>query len=142
MKWPHAYSTGFVKMGTVTGRFPSQPETQELTPDDVRKLQEITPDQARGIMRSVLGDADFAELERQVLASMTKQERRQAIAAAYGAGQIKQALIAGEYPPPDVLAELDRIGVRSPRTPVREEPTVRYDAPAWKPTVPGEEPPF
>ena len=37
MKWPHAYSTGFVKMGTVTGRFPSQPETQELTPDDVRK---------------------------------------------------------------------------------------------------------
>lgn len=41
-----------------------------------------------------------------------------------------------------LAAELDRIGVRDPRTPLREEPSMRYDAPAWKPTVPGEEPPF
>jgi hypothetical protein len=31
------------------------------------------------------------------------KKRAQALADAYGAGQIKQALIAGEYPPPPVV---------------------------------------
>lgn len=35
---------------------------------------------------------------------------QQRLAAAYGAGQIKQALIAGEYPPPDVLGDLTPTG--------------------------------
>lgn len=33
---------------------------------------------------------------------MTKKSIMQEMAACYGAGQIKQGLIAGEYPPPDV----------------------------------------
>lgn len=36
---------------------------------------------------------------------MSDRERRQRLCAAYGGGQIKQALIAGEYPPPDVLGK-------------------------------------
>lgn len=35
---------------------------------------------------------------------------RQRLAAAYGAGQIKQGQIAGEYPPPDVLEDLSKVG--------------------------------
>lgn len=77
------------------------------------------------------------------------KDRRQALAACYGAGQIKQAQIAGEYPPPDVLARLDLIGVISPRGTV----TGRFSSTkgnlaevervtAWKPTVEGEEPPW
>lgn len=43
---------------------------------------------------------------------MTDKERRQKIAAAYGAGQIKQAQIAGEYPPPyvDTGEDLSKVG--------------------------------
>ncbi|UXO93719.1 hypothetical protein Pan1_04 [Pseudanabaena phage Pan1] len=98
MRWPQAYSSG----------------PQKLSHDDVRKLQDVTPEQARGVMKSVLGEADFAELERRVLAML---------------------------PPAHVLMELERIGV-VPKTPVREAPPVRYDAPGWKPSFPGEDPPF
>lgn len=127
-KWPMGYATG----------------PQKLSIDDVRKLQDVTPEQARGVMKSILGDADFAELERRVLASMTEKERRQALAACYGAGQIKQGIVAGEYPPPDVLAELDRIGVRGTVTGrfTQSEPPFKELPKAWKPAVPGEDPPF
>lgn len=78
-----------------------------------------------------------------------KKIRRQELAACYGAGQIKQGLIAGEYPPPDVLARLDLIGVISRQGTVtgRFSSTtgnlVEVERPAaWKPTVEGEEPPW
>lgn len=77
------------------------------------------------------------------------KERRQALAACYGAGQIKQGLIAGEYPPPDVLARLDLIGVVSHRGTVTgrfsstKSNLVEVERPeTWKPSVEGEEPPW
>lgn len=38
---------------------------------------------------------------------MKDRKLKQLLCAAYGGGQVKQALIAGEYPPPDVLPGLN-----------------------------------
>lgn len=108
-----------------------------------QKLGKVEPVDEAALRQKFL-DVDYSQLEARVVASMSEKERRQALAACYGAGQIKQGIIAGEYPPPDVLAELDRIGVRGTVTGrfTQSEPPFKELPKAWKPKAPGEEPPF
>ena len=65
-----------------------------------------------------------------MIAHSHRSGKKQRLAAAYAAGQIKQAQIAGEYPPPNVLPDNDREGAPQLRRwePVMDERT----RDAWK----------
>lgn len=119
-KWPTAYAMGPQKMGKV----------EEVDPEELRKR---------------FLELDYSSLERRILANMTEKERKQALAAAYGAGEVKQGIVAGEYPPPDVLRKLEEIGVGGGTVTgrvTRSEASFKEVPKAWKPSPGDEEPPF